>query len=90
MTVAIHSAETLRGRPGLALWVCAALLVGLHFLLPITAVMLSQAEPSFADEAFPWLSKVNKDSPDLFRAAAAHLGTGQWRMWVRAAGRETL
>ena len=42
-------------RPGLALWICAALLVGLHLLVPLTAPPLSQAEPSFAGEIFPWL-----------------------------------
>lgn len=42
-------------RPGLTLWICAALLVGLHLLVPLTAPPLSQAEPSFAGEIFPWL-----------------------------------
>ena len=46
----------------LTLWICAALLIGLHVLLPFTAALLSQSEPSFAGEIFPWLPMPTKDS----------------------------
>ena len=51
-------------RPGLrlTLWICAAMLIGLHVLLPFTAVPLSQSEPSFAGEVFPWLPIPTRDS----------------------------
>ena len=49
----LDSVATARGR--ITLWICAVLLVGLHLLIPLTAPPLSQAEPSYAGEVFPWL-----------------------------------
>ncbi len=56
------------------LWICAALLIGLHVLLPFTAAPLSQSEPSFAGEVFPWLGVPTRESLHLLETA-----TGQWR-----------
>jgi hypothetical protein len=66
----------LRGK-WIAMIICAALLVGLHVLLPVTAAPLSQAEPSFAGEIFPWVSVPTGESLNLLQAAA-----GQWRTCV--------
>ncbi len=57
----------------LTLWVCVALFIGLHFLLPFTAAPLSQSEPSFAGEVFPWLSKPTRESLGALQASAATL-----------------
>ncbi len=65
----VTSGETARLRPGITLWLCAALLVGLHLLLPFTAAPLSQSEPSFAGEVFPWLSVPTKDSLQAHQTA---------------------
>jgi len=56
--------------PGLS----AAMLVGLHLLLPLAAARLSQAEPSFAGELFPWIPIPTKESLHVLQTA-----TGQWR-----------
>ena len=56
-----------------ALWICAALLIGLHVLLPFTAAPLSQSEPSFAGEVFPWLSVPTKDSLQAQQTASSAL-----------------
>ncbi len=65
----VSSGDAARLRPGIALWLCAALLVGLHLLLPFTAAPLSQSEPSFAGEVFPWLSVPTKDSLQAHQTA---------------------
>ena len=65
----MSSGETARVRPGPTLWICAALLVGLHLLLPFTAAPLSQSEPSFAGEIFPGLSVPTKDSLHALQTA---------------------
>ena len=70
------SGETARTRPGLTLWICAALLVGLHVLLPFTAAPLSQSEPSFAGEIFPWLPVPTNDSLDTLRSSMSALRAG--------------
>ena len=64
-------------RPGLTLWICAALLVGLHLLVPFTAPPLSQAEPSFAGEVFPWLPIPTNET-----LSAATPGISQFRAGI--------
>ena len=49
--------------------VCAVFALGLHLLLPFTAAPLSQSEPSFAGEVFPWLSAPTKDSLHALQSA---------------------
>ena len=65
-------------RPGLrfTLWICAALLIALHVLLPFTAAPLSQSEPSFAGEVFPWLPVPTKDSLQAHQTATSTLRAG--------------
>ncbi len=55
------------------LGICAVLFVGLHLLLPFTAAPLSQSEPSFAGEIFPWLSLPTKASLQAHQMATGAL-----------------
>ena len=71
------SGDTVPARPGAVLWICGTLLVGLHLLLPFTAAPLSQSEPSFAGEIFPWLPVPTRESLDVLQTA-----TGKWRACV--------
>ncbi len=69
----VTSGEPARSRAGVTLWICAALVVGLHLLLPFTAAPLSQSEPSFAGEIFPWLTVPTKDSLQAVQTATGPL-----------------
>ena len=64
------SCDPAKARPGFTIWLCAALLIGLHLLLPFTAVPLSQSEPSFAGQIFPWLSLPTRESLSGVQSAA--------------------
>lgn len=56
----------------IAIVLCAMAAMGLHLLLPTFAAGLSQAEPSFAGEVFPWVSIETQDTIEASHVASSH------------------
>ena len=54
---------------------CAVGALGLHRLLPVFAAGLSQAEPSFAGEVFPWVSIPTQATIEAAHATSSHAAT---------------
>ena len=59
----------------IALVLCALAALALHLLLPVFAAGLSQAEPSYAGEVFPWVGIQTQATIEASHVASSHAHT---------------